>query len=192
MALPDVGGAYYGRPMTRNTYYVASSLDGFIADSANAIDWLLQFGFEAYQEHYDAFIAGIGTLVMGSSTYEYILAEGGDAWPYGDRPTFVLTSRGLPVIAGADIRFRSGGIAVIDAEARASAGDRDVWVVGGGAVAAQYLDAGLLHSLRVTVMPIVLGSGIPVLPVGATTAPLRLTATTPFAGGAVELAYDLH
>jgi dihydrofolate reductase len=174
-----------------NIYYVASSLDGFIADSDNAIDWLLQFGFEAYQEHYDAFLRGIGALVMGSSTYEYLLAEEGGSWPYGDLPTHVLTSRSLPTIAGARVRFHSGAIAAIDEEARASAGERDVWVVGGGSVAAQYLDAGLLHELRVTVMPIVLGGGVPVLPVAATTAPLRLTGTTPFAGGAVELAYTL-
>jgi dihydrofolate reductase len=177
--------------MTRNVYYVASSLDGYIADSHDSIDWLLEFGFEAYQEHYDAFLQRIGALVMGSSTYEYLLAEEGETWPYGDLPTHVLTSRSLPAIPGADLTFHSGAIAAVDEEARASAGDRDVWVVGGGAVASQYLDAGLLHELLVTVMPVVLGAGVPVLPVAATSRPLRLTGTTPFAGGAVELAYAI-
>jgi dihydrofolate reductase len=190
--LAGVGGMRYLRPMTDTVYYVASSIDGFIADEADAIDWLLQFGFDAYQEHYDAFIAGVGALVMGSSTYRFLLDEEGEAWPYGDRPTHVLTSRTLPMLDGADVRFESGDIRGVDERARASAGDRDVWIVGGGNVAAQYLDAGLLDTLRVTVMPIVLGHGVPLLPVGSITAPLRMVGTTPFAGGAVELAYAVR
>jgi dihydrofolate reductase len=191
MALPRDGGWRYGLLMSRNIYYVASSLDGFIADSRNAIDWLLQFGFEPFQEHYDVFFRRIGALVMGSATYEYLLAEEAESWAYGDLPTYVLTSRSLPVIAGADVTFVSGAASDLDERVRASAGDRDVWVVGGGAVAAQYLDAGLLDELRVTIMPVVLGAGVPVLPVASTTPPFRLTGTTPFTGGAVELAYEV-
>ncbi|MET0801410.1 MAG: dihydrofolate reductase family protein [Actinomycetota bacterium] len=175
--------------MTRYQYYVASSLDGFIADRNGRIDWLLAFGFEDYAEHYERFIAGIGAIVMGASTYRFLLDAGPDAWTY-DVPAFVLTHRTPPTVPGKDIRFRSGDVAALHAELAAAAGDRDVWVVGGGGVAADFADAGMLHDLFVTVMPLALGAGSPLLPVGRDLA-LTLTGTTPFPSGAVELAYRL-
>uniref|UniRef100_A0A942Y842 Dihydrofolate reductase n=1 Tax=Neobacillus citreus TaxID=2833578 RepID=A0A942Y842_9BACI len=170
------------------TYYVASSLDGFVAAPGDDLDWLLRFGFEPFQEHYDRFFAGVGALVMGSSTYEWALAHD-DAWPYPGLPTWVFTSRVLPVPEGADVRFVSGDVAAHQADVQRSAGDRDVWVVGGGLLAAQYQQAGLLDELRVTVMPIALGAGAPLLPVAAATDVLDLVGTTTFSGGAVELHY---
>jgi dihydrofolate reductase len=71
---------------------------------------------------------------MGSSTYEFIL---GHEWPYGDRPSWVLTSRELPIADGADIRFHDGPVADIHPEMAEAAGDRDIWVVGGGPVASE-------------------------------------------------------
>jgi len=185
------GGPPYDRRMPRTIYYVASSLDGFIADENDGLDWLLQFGFEAYQEHYDRFVSGVGAVVMGSATYEFVLAEGAEAWTY-TQPGFVLSGRELPAVADADIRFRSGDIGAIHAEAVAAAAGQDVWVVGGGNVAAQYLEAGLLDELHVTFMPIVLGSGKRLLPVTAPTSRLTLLNTTHFDGGAVELQYSLR
>ena len=176
--------------MTQNIYYVASSLDGFIADADNGIDWLLGFGFYSFQEHYDAFLAGIGAIVMGSATYDFMLGESAETpWPYAELPTWVVTSRELPPIDGANITFVRGAVADFDARVRASAGDRDVWIVGGGDVAAQYSDAGILDRLFVTVMPVVLGSGVPLLPVASQTGVLTLESTTQFAPGAVGLAY---
>ena len=81
--------------MSSTQYYVAASADGYIADRQNRLDWLLRYGFEAYQEHYDAFLAGVGALTMGAATYEFVLAEGG-GWAYGDRPAWVFTHRELP------------------------------------------------------------------------------------------------
>ena len=118
-------------------YYVASSIDGFIADPHDRIDWLLQFGFEEFDEHYQAFLSGIGAIVMGATTYEFILGEQPAEWPYAGIPTWVVTHRALPVPDGADVTFFSGDIAQLDAELRDAAGDRDVWLVGGGALAAQ-------------------------------------------------------
>ena len=177
--------------MSKTVYYVASTLDGFIADENDGLDWLLQFGFEAFQEQYDGFIAGVGAVVMGSATYEFVLAAGREAWTY-TQLAIVLTSRDLPTVTEADIRFRSGDIAAIHAEAAAAAQGQNIWVVGGGNVAAQYVAADLLDEIHVTVMPIVLGSGKRLLPVEAPTPRLTLVNTTQFDGGAVELQYSLR
>ncbi|WP_345764587.1 dihydrofolate reductase family protein [Diaminobutyricibacter sp. McL0608] len=177
--------------MALTQYYVASSIDGFIADADDRIEWLEQFGFTAFQKSYDAFYSRIGALVMGAATYRFLLDQPNLEWPYAGIPTWVLTHRELPAIEGAEVVFWAGDIAQLDGEVRIAAGDRNVWVVGGGNVAAQFVDAGLLDELRVTVMPIIVGSGKPLLPIGRPTSPLPLASTTPFEGGAVEHVYRL-
>ncbi|HEU4807725.1 MAG TPA: dihydrofolate reductase family protein [Homoserinimonas sp.] len=172
-------------------YYVASTIDGFIADSEDNIDWLLQFGFENFQEDYDRFMADVGAIVMGSTTYEYIIGEGADSWAYGATPVWVLTSRSLPPVPGADIRFFNGEVADVHRDALEAAQGKNVWVVGGGNVAAQFADRGLLDELLLTIMPIVLGSGKQLLPIRAVTEPLTLVDTTPFPRGAIGLRYRL-
>ena len=173
-------------------YYVASSIDGFIADSENKIDWLTAFGYEPYQEHFDRFMAGVGAVVMGSRTYEFILEEGDNAWPHSDVPTWVVTHRELPAIEGADIRFASGDVGQVVQDAREAAGDRNVWIVGGGDVAAQAADLELVDEFLVTIMPVMLGSGVPLLPIEKPTRPLALLRFTPFESGAMELVYSYH
>lgn len=170
-------------------YYVASSLDGFIAAPDDGMEWLLQFGMEPYQERFDAFLADVGAIVMGSTTYEVILSMGDDGAAYGDRPVWVLTSRQLPRLPGVDIRFAAGDLGAILDQAGEAAGRRNVWLVGGGSVAARAADLGLLDELIVTVMPIVLGAGTPLLPLAGPTPPLELRGCTPFSSGAVELVY---
>jgi dihydrofolate reductase len=124
---------------------------------------------------------------MGSSTYEFIL---GHNWAYGDRPTWVLTSRDLPVAEGADIRFHDGPVAEIHGEALEAAGGRDVWAMGGGPVASELVAAGLLDELHVTVVPVVLGAGKPLFsePIGKG---MTLLGSRPFANGMFELRYSL-
>lgn len=143
--------------MTIFRYYVASSADGFIADPADDIGWLLEFGMDEYEQSYARLMAATGALVMGSATYEFVASQD-EPWPY-DLPTWVLTSRRLPSIAGADIRFISGPIAEHLEAMRHSAQGRDVWIVGGGGVAAAFDEVGALDELAVTVMPVLLGDG---------------------------------
>lgn len=175
--------------MTKFQYYVASSLDGFIADEHHGLDWLLQFGFDVFQAHYDRFLADVGAVVLGASTYEWILREQPDNWDFGARPTWVLTQRQLPVPADSEIRFGSGEVLPIADAARAAAGERNVWIVGGGPTAAQFLEAGRLDELLVTYMPVALGRGKPLLPVATVTPRFTLARTTPFPNGAVEHVY---
>ncbi|UFS60232.1 dihydrofolate reductase family protein [Subtercola endophyticus] len=178
--------------MAKMQYYVAASLDGFIADADDKMDWLLQFGYEAYEAHYNAFLAEVGALVMGSGTYQFILDEELQAWPYGDMPIWVLTSRELPTAEGANILFSSEAVEVVAARALAAAEGKNVWIVGGGNVAAQFAANNLLDELIVSVMPIVLGSGTPLLPIGGTPLSLTHTDTTQFDSGAIGLTYRVE
>lgn len=183
--------------MARTVYYAAMSLDGYIADVAENLEWLTGFdgpGFAGeaaepgpLEGSYERFLAGVGALVMGSKTYEFMLAHD---WPYGEMPTWVLTSRELPVIAGAGgLRFASGPVADVDREATGAGGGRDVWLVGGGDVASQYLAAGLLDVVRVTIVPVALGAGLPLF--AGPVPPLKLLGLTPFDNGMVELTYKV-
>lgn len=139
----------------------------------------------------DGFIESVGALAMGSVTYEW-LTRHSSAWPYGDRPTWVFTSRGkLPVVDGANLRFVSGEVEPIAEEILASAAGAPFWIVGGGGLAAQFADAGRLDEVMVTVVPVVLGSGKPLFgrPLGRA---LRLTGVRPFTTGMVELTYAVQ
>ena len=157
--------------MSVTRYYTATTLDGFIADPNHSLDWL----FTRRQDkdgpmNYGEFIAGVGALAMGSTTYEWILDhEFRDKdrsewkWPY-EMPTWVFTHRELPVVPDAPIEFTSGEIASVHQEMVAAAGERDVWMVGGGDLAGQFADAGLLDEVIVLIAPVTLGAGAPLFP----------------------------
>ena len=150
------------------SYFTASSVDGFIADPAGSLSWLLSRDVDRGGPlGYDGFICSVGALAMGSTTYEWLLEHelGGDPpkpWPY-DLPTWVFSSRELQRVSG-DVRFVRGPVPGPHAEMVAAAGDRDVWVVGGGDLAGQFADAGLLDELWVQYAPVALGAGAPLLP----------------------------
>lgn len=156
--------------MGRTQYYTATSLDGFIATTENSLDWL--FSRDQDQDgplNYAEFIAGVGAVAMGSTTYEWILvheSQGGQTeptWPY-DQPCWVFTHRELPVVPGADVRFVRDDVAPVHTRMVEAAGDRNVWIVGGGDLVGQFADAGLLDELIVYVAPVTLGAGAPLLP----------------------------
>jgi len=151
-------------------YYTATTLDGFIADPDHSLEWL----FTRDQDrqgllNYGEFIAGVGALAMGSSTYEWILEHefaGKDPadwkWPY-DLPCWVFTSRELNVVPGAQIEFARGDVAPVHAQMVAAADGRNVWIVGGGDLVGQFADAGLLDEVIVYIAPLTLGAGAPLM-----------------------------
>jgi dihydrofolate reductase len=152
-------------------YYTATTLDGFIADPDNSLDWLFtRARDEGGPGNYGDFIAGVGALAMGSTTYEWILDHefaGKDQvdwnWPY-DIPCWVFTHRELTVVPNARVEFTSADVAAVHAEMVAAAGGRNVWIVGGGDLAGQFADAGLLDEVIVSIAPVTLGAGAPLLP----------------------------
>ncbi len=156
--------------MSRVIYHTATTLNGFLADDQDSLSWLFAVAGSADAEaEFSGFLAGVGALVMGSTTYEWLvehekLVENPEKWFYGGIASFVMTSRPQPVIAGADIRFRSGDIDQLWQEVSDAAGDRDIWIVGGGDLVGQFADAGHLDEVRVSVAPVTLVSGRPLLP----------------------------
>jgi dihydrofolate reductase len=149
--------------MSLTTYYTATSLDGFIADEQHALEWLLHQDLDASGPlNYDAFFARIGAVVMGSTTYEWILQHEDGRWPY-DVPAWVMTSRDLTPVEG-DVRFAQGDVRPIHAAMTRAADGQDLWVVGGGDLAGQFADAGLLDEIIVHLAPVTLGGGAPMLP----------------------------
>jgi dihydrofolate reductase len=152
-------------------YYTATTLDGFIADPDHSLDWL--FTRDQQEDgllNYGEFIAEVGAIAMGSTTYEWILNhEFADKdpsewrWPY-DIPCWVFTHRQLQVVPDAQVEFTSAEIPNVHKEMRRAAGDRNLWVTGGGDLAGQFADAGLLDEVIVYIAPVTLGGGAPLLP----------------------------
>ncbi len=176
-------------------YYVAQSLDGYIAETDHTLDWLTKFGgdstdvSEVTEGGYDRFYAQVGAVAMGSATYEWILAEV-DEWPYSGIPAWVFTSREFTAPDGADVRFANGVIAPLHDEMTTAAGERNLWLVGGGNLASRFADEGLLDELILTVVPVWLGSGMPTFATRLEGEQLRRTGTQPFGNGMTELRYD--
>lgn len=191
--------------MSRTQYYAAATLDGYIAESDDTLGWLL--GYEGTYDGeaaepgpmsdggaYERFYDGVGALVSGSATYEFLLdhLDSDEEWPYKGKPVWVLSSRELRVVDGddADIRFADGEVEDLHGEMIEAAGGKNLWVIGGGDVASQFAAAGLIDDLLLTVVPVILGEGKPLfgdrLP-----ETLQLTGTRTFSNGMVELDYEL-
>ena len=179
--------------MSRIQYFVAASLDGFIATPTDDLAWLLQFdGFDGGMESYEAFMADVGCIVMGGATYAWLMEHEADKWPYPGTPCYVFTRHEHTAPPGADITFVRGNVSEFIADFRADAAGKNVWVVGGGDLAAQFADAGLLDELILSVIPVVLGNGKRLLPLAGPTPPLELTASRAMGRGIVELRYVLN
>lgn len=178
----------------KTQYYTATSLDGYLADEEGSLDWLFQFGaVQGMAELYTRFIEGVGAVAMGSTTYEWLLehenvAEEPDTWPY-DVPVWVFSSRTLPTVDGADVRFVQGDVAPVHAEMVKAAGDENVWLVGGGELVGQFYDHGLVDELILSIAPVTLGSGAPLLPRTITTPPLQLVDVQSYADVFAVLTY---
>lgn len=185
-------------------YYCAATLDGYIAEADDDLDWLL--GYEGHYEGpeaepapmsggggYERFYAGVGALVSGSTTYEWVL-DHLPAWPYPGKACWVLSSRDVRIPEGddVDVRVVQGEVAELHDEILASAGERNLWILGGGNIASQYADAGLIDEVLVTVVPVVLGAGKPLFERRLPGGPLQLTGASVFETGMVELRYALQ
>lgn len=180
----------------KTQYCTATSLDGFIAGPDHSLDWLLQFE-DADFSGFEAFIAEVGALAMGSHTYEWMLkhavgpeAEHPQPWPYR-QPAWVFTSRDLPKVDDVDIRFVEGEVAGPHRAMMDAAKGKNVWIVGGGDLAGQFYEAGLLDEIIVEVVPVTLGEGFPLFPRRLIDPPLTLLSATERGPGFVTLHYEV-
>jgi dihydrofolate reductase len=185
----------------KTQYYTATSIDGFIADSENSLEWLFGAGegdSEAarMQDEFPQFIAEVGALAMGSTTYEWVINHVGvlddpSAWPY-TQPTWVFSSRPLPYVAGADIRLVAGDVAPVHVDMVQAAAGKNVWLVGGGDLVGQFHDSGLLDEIILGVAPVFLGSGAPLLPRRIVWPTLKLVEATSYGSSFVTLRYSVE
>ena len=182
---------------SRVTIHMAASLDGFIARKDGSVDWL-----ETSDEFVDgdtmdpgfveAFLKTIDCYVMGSRTYETALRfeAKGLGWSYGDKPTFVLTSRRLPRIRDT-VEFYSGDLAQFVNE-RLRPKFRSIWFVGGGAVSAECIRLALADEVRYSILPILIGDGIPFFDKLDRDVALHLAEVKAYKSGMVELRYEVR
>lgn len=170
----------------RRIAHTAISADGLIADRHGQIAWLEQFGAAA-DFGFEEFLEGVDALVMGRRTFDQVAGFGG-AWPYGSRPTLVLTHRPLPVNAPASARAATEGEltdALLGAPGR-------IWIVGGGSTLAFCLRRGLLDEVALFVMPILLGEGTPLVGRINKAARLSLVRAEALAHGVTKLSYTVQ
>ena len=169
--------------MARIVYYVAASLDGFIADASGGVGWLPEGGSD--DDRYAAFYEGVEAVVMGRRTYDQVLSFGD--WPYPGKSAYVFT-HSPPVDGPPDVQFvRGSAIDILQDIADRHVGT--VWLVGGAELADQFRRSGLIDEYRVFVIPTILGQGVPLFGGSGLHSLLRLDSVTPYADGVVQLRY---
>jgi dihydrofolate reductase len=182
---------------SRVTVHMAASLDGFIARKDGRVDWMetvdeFPGGDTLDPEFIETFLKTIDCYVMGSRTYETALdfENRGLGWAYGDKPTFVLTHRALPRTR-ASVEFHSGDLAQwVNGQLRPRF--RSIWIVGGGEVSGASLRLGLADEVRYSILPIVIGEGIPFFGNLDRDVPLHLMEVKTYRSGMVGLRYEVR
>src|SRR5690242_2490513 len=182
---------------SRVTIHMAASLDGLIARKDRGVDWLetsdeFADGETISPELAEAFLKTIDCYVMGSRTYETALGfeAKGSRWVYGDKPVFVLTSRELPRTRDT-IEFYSGDLAQL-VNGRLRPTFRTIWFVGGGVVSGECLRLGLADEVRYSILPILIGAGIPFFGKLDRDIALHLAEVKAYKSGMVELRYEVQ
>jgi dihydrofolate reductase len=168
--------------MAKTQYYTATTLDGYIADENNSLDWLFEVERgTGGEDNFASFFAGVGAMAMGRTTYEWVLdherlLDEPDKWRrfYGDTPCWVFTHKTLPTIPGAALTFVKGDVKPIHEQMTGAAACKNVWLVGGGDLVGQFADERLLDEILVGIAPVTLGAGAPLLPRRLTAAQLEL------------------
>ena len=182
---------------TRVTIHMAASLDGFIARKDGSVDWL-----ETADEFVDgatmdpalaeAFLGTIDCYVMGARTYETARSfeAKGLGWPYGEKPTFVLTHRELPRTRDT-VEFYSGDLTQL-VNGRLRQIFRRIWFVGGGMLSAECLRLGLADEIRYSIVPVLIGNGISFFEKIDRDVALHLAEVNTYRSGMVELRYEVR
>ena len=167
-------------------YYVASSLDGYIATETGDVEWLTPFQGKGDDHGFAEFYSSIDGLLMGSHTYEFSLKHG--SWPAPDKPSWVFTRRALR-LAHPTVTLTSEEPAQLLESLRGPRLER-LWLMGGGKLAASFRVHGLISHYMIAVVPIVLGGGIPLFADASRQDSLTLVEARPFPSGIVQLSYE--
>jgi dihydrofolate reductase len=182
----------------KTQYFTATSIDGYIADPDNSLDWLYEAHDPDHGEgRWDEFIGAVGAMAMGATTYEWVLdhehlLEEPKKWHefYDDIPCWVFTHRELTPIPGAALFFVQGDVGPVHEAMSGAAGDKNIWLVGGGELVGQFADQRLLDEILINIAPVTLGGGAPLLPRRLTSSDLTL-ASAEQEGGFAYLTYTV-
>lgn len=169
----------------KTTYYVASSLDGYIARESGDVSWLEDLGIPMEETGYEEFYATVDALVMGRKTYDMIVSFG--QWPYGDKPVWICSRRKINPMEVCNLQAGKS-----PEEAYQAAQDLNIkhlWLVGGGSLASAFLEKSLLTDVSLSLMPIILGGGIKLF--GDLPSPIKINKgnQVPHESGFIQLEY---
>lgn len=171
----------------KTTYYVASSLDGYIAKEDGDVSWLDELNISMEDAGYDEFYSTVDALVMGRKTYDMIVSFG--QWPYGDKPVWVCSRNKIIPMEGCNLQTGSS-----PEDAYKAAKDMNIkhlWLVGGGSLASSFIATNLLTNISLSLMPVLLGSGIRLLGNLPTTTKIIKESEKAFESGMLQLEYTI-
>jgi dihydrofolate reductase len=166
--------------------YAAASTDGYIADREGGVGWLDPFNEADYG--YEVFLAGIGAIVMGRKTADQVFSFG--EWPYGGVPTVIWSSLELQELPDG-VKAFSGPVDELAARLEELAGEKDIWILGGGTVNCAFLEAGLVDSMEIFIMPVLLGGGIKLFGRSRFEGKLELKSSETYDNGVVRVVYSV-
>jgi len=174
--------------MAKIRLYIAASLDGFIARKDGSLDWLTDLTNPDQSDYgYGAFISEIDTVLMGRKTYDEILSFGVE-WPYGNCSSYILSrSEDLKITTPNTQQLGTlDNAAIRGLKTKSKA---DLWLVGGGSLISEFLNLEAIDEIMLCVIPVILGSGIPLFPFNPKETALELTGSKVYSSGAVMLTY---
>ncbi len=170
--------------------YIATSLDGFIARENGSIDWLTEYENSSETDYgYPEFYSSIGTVLMGRKTYEQVL-NFGVPWPYGEKKAYVFTRQKEPLRREKNVEFVSGDIEEFVRRLKENT-EEDIWLVGGSQLIKVFLKENLVQDLIIFVVPIILGSGIPLFDRIGKEIRLKLINTERYESRLVRVEYEI-
>ncbi len=175
--------------MSEVVYYIAVSLDGYIADADGGVGWLEAFNQPDEDYGYSAFYRTLGAVIIGRRTYEQALGFG--EWPYEGVTTVVISRQSPDVPEGKAIEVYNGDVTALVQRLKGQS-DKDIWLVGGSEVAAAFWRADLIDTLILTIIPVILGSGVPLSRGSEPSRALVLDRVTPYPNGLVQLRYGVQ
>jgi dihydrofolate reductase len=175
--------------MSKIILYIASSLDGFMAGRNGDISWLDPYQVEGEDYGYSEFLKTIDIIVMGSKTYEQVLNFG--SWPYEGFKTYVMTKRQLEPVDKAQVKFYSGDLDSFVHNIKRES-HKNVWLVGGASLAQSFLERGFIDEMIISIIPVILGDGIPLFGRTQKDFRLELLKSGSYNNSIVQLHYKLE
>jgi dihydrofolate reductase len=171
--------------MPEITYYVASSVDGYIATEDGAVDWLTSFQAQEEDHGFLELYSSVDALLMGSHTYEFALKA--PKWPSPDKPSWIFSQRRLRRMHPSITLTADSPSKVVETLRERKI--KHAWLMGGGKLATSFRTEGLISRYVITTIPVILGRGIPLFAPGGSQDSLALLTAKPFKSGIVQLTY---